>query len=92
MATRVEQPIDALANRQLALLAVALEILGAAPQAGEGLSLAELGDERRKSLEVRAVLGAVGSNAGLEDVHRVEDLKAVQCAAATDVTSRNNRS
>ena len=49
----VEQPVDALAHRQLALLAVALERPLAAAAAGLGQPLAQLGDE--------ALAGAPGS-------------------------------
>ena len=42
----IEQRVDALANRQLALLAVAFEVARAAALARRGHALAQLGDER----------------------------------------------
>ena len=66
---RIEQLFDALAHRELALLAMTLHVLGAAPLPHGGEALAVLGDERAHALAVGLELRAVGVDVSLEDVH-----------------------
>ena len=65
----VEQPIDAFADRHLALLAMPLQVAFAAAFARLREAVAKLGDERRHLLLIRVELGAVSTNAGREALH-----------------------
>ena len=56
----IEQPVDALAHRQLALLAMPLEILGAAALAAHREPVAELLHEAGEMLAIRVKFRGVG--------------------------------
>ena len=64
--------IDALAHRQLALFAMALEILGASALAAHGQPVAELFHEAGEVLAIGVKFRGVGSNLTLDAVHGFE--------------------
>ena len=68
---RIEQPVDALAHRQLALFAMALEILGPAALAAHREPVAELFHEAGDMLAVGVKFRGVGSNLTVNAVHGV---------------------
>ena len=69
----VEQLLDPLAHRQLALLAMALDVLRAAALAHAGDALAQFGDERRHAVAIGAKQVRRAIDVGLEDVHLSRD-------------------
>ena len=67
--TGVEQTIDALARRQLSLVALALKVFRAAAFAGPGRSLCELGDKLLHASAVGLEDGVGRIDASVEDYH-----------------------
>src|SRR6185503_3454697 len=67
--TLVEEAVDALARRQLALLAMALQVARAAALTRLVDALAQLRDERRHLVVVGREVGAVSANAGGKSLH-----------------------
>ena len=65
----VEEPIDALANGQLALRAVALQVLGSPPVAGCLNAVPELADELPHAIAISFERVLVGVDLGGEDYH-----------------------
>ena len=65
----IEEPVDSLANRQLALFTVALQVFRAAPFPGRGGPVAQLGDEPRHPVPVCAEILRRWIDVGLDDVH-----------------------
>ena len=66
---RIEQAVDALADRQLALLAMPGVRRRAAAGPGRGQPLPQLADERRHARGVVAKLGGIGASLALHHVH-----------------------
>jgi hypothetical protein len=65
----VEQRVDPLAHRKLALLAVPLDILRSTPLTDGGGTVAQLSDEREHTGLIGQERFRTGVNVGLEDVH-----------------------
>ena len=76
----IDQPVDPFANRQLALRAMPLQVLGAAALAGRRDSLAQLTDELPHAIAVGFERVVVGVDGRGKDLH------------PKGITSRNSRS
>src|SRR5437762_13032466 len=81
----VEQAIDALAHRELPLLAVTLQIARAATLTRLRHALTQLRHERRHLLVIRRVLGTIDADARLDALHQNEnDSNAVVTSSLLD--------
>ncbi len=74
---RVEQPLDPLADRQLALLAMTLEVFGAAAFACRGLVRAQLGDELLHAIAIGLKNGIGRADVALDLLHRHQPQQSV---------------